>query len=276
MPADDTDTLKARVARWFAKSGYPLEMEVAALVASRGFAAYRSEYYLDRDSGDAREIDVVAMLGASVESGKFRLTAAIECKTSREKPWVVLTTPSQTSDDVHITDRAASKAGIEFLTRVASRADVQQLPIFHRPARAGYSVIRAMAEDNQDVPYKAMMSAAKAARSLAWEASGIWRKHIVAEVVLPVVVIDGEMFECYLDDDGTRVLSETDRQVVYWRNPVAGQVHTVITVTTLRALPEYLDEVADAFDTLHDLCASDLDAALVATRATLPVEPRPA
>lgn len=256
--------LRDKLAKWLSRSGYPLEMKVAALLRKHSFSTFQSEYYLDRQLREMREIDAVGVLGRSSADGHFRFTVAIECKTSPEKPWVVFSSEVHHDPTEHITDRASSSVGGKLLTLIASRRDIQQLPLFKRPERAGYAIVRGLG-DGQDVPYTAMMSAAKAADTIAWEASGP-NHDIVAEVVFPVVVFDGNLFECYLDDEENPLLVETTRRTVYWRNPIAGKIHSVITVTTIGDLSTYLDEVSGAFTALITNCDAEISASLAAAK----------
>lgn len=240
--------LKERLSDWLKRSGYPLEMKTASLVRQRGFNAFQSEYYFDRDIREMREIDVVGVLEAPSQGGTFRVTVAIECKRSPDKPWVVFSSDTRTDAADQVLERAGSKAAQSLLALVADRPNIQELPVFKRPDRAGYGVVRAMG-DGADMPYDALMKAAKAADSLAWEATGAEDK-VVAEIVLPVVVIDGALFECYLSVDGEPVIGETGRQSVHWRNPIAGKIHSDITVLTIANLPDYLDDVSTTFEAL--------------------------
>jgi hypothetical protein len=268
MTDADATSLEERVRRWFAGSGYPLEMRVASLISQRGFSVYQSDYYLDPDLKEQREIDVVGLDELRIDGGRFRLTVAIECKTSRDKPWLVLSSAQSDRDGPkHVEDRSASRAGMEFLRRVCDRSDIQELAIFRQPARNGYSVVRAFGE-GPDIPYAAMMSASKAARAIAEEASHVRADYVVAEIILPVVVLDGRLFEAYLTRDGETIMSETSRALVYWRNPVAGNIHSVVSVMTFTALDSFVDDVRVGFDTLVSSCRNELNAAVAVVHAS--------
>ncbi|MEO8621923.1 MAG: hypothetical protein ABI625_12710 [bacterium] len=269
MTQPETESFQQKIAKWLERSGYPLEMDVAALVTKHGFSTYQSEYYLDLESRDTREIDVVGVLEAQDDVLKLRLTLAIECKTTKDKPWVVFTGATDGPGPYDVRDRAASTLGAAFLGRIASRLEIQQLPVFRLPRRVGYAVVRALS-NGEDVPYAAMIGAAKAARSIAWEASGQRTRNRVAEVVLPVVVINGRLFECYLDATGERMLAEVPRATVYWRNPIAGSVHTVVSVITVGELEPYLDEVKQSFNSLTTSCSDDLAEAAKAIESARP------
>jgi hypothetical protein len=265
MP-DNGQSLHEKLSSWLLKSGYPLEMKAAALVKSHNFLTFRSEYYFDRESREMREIDVVGVLESELGEGILRVTIAIECKSSRDKPWVVLAHDTRGRLRGHVTDRASSKIGDRFLMAISGRQDVQEFPIFRHPERVGYSVIRGFG-DGPDVPYGAMMTACKAAESIAWEASGP-KATPAAELVLPVIVLEGDLFEYSLSHLGEPVLRDVRRHVVYWRNPIAGKIHSVITVSTIQDLPAYLDEVRDSFNRLCAECRVELAQAFASASST--------
>jgi hypothetical protein len=66
---NDTEDLSGKVSEWIEGQGYPLEMTVAKTFEQNRFEVIQSEYYKDPESGDCREIDVVASV--TKEIGMF-------------------------------------------------------------------------------------------------------------------------------------------------------------------------------------------------------------
>jgi len=54
------DDLKTKVEKWLNEQGYPLEMRVASVLQQGGFRVVQSEYFSDPETGDSRELDIVA------------------------------------------------------------------------------------------------------------------------------------------------------------------------------------------------------------------------
>lgn len=77
------------------KSGYGLEMRVAAVCRRRWLPTTQSVPYVDPTQANTiREADVVVRIGGQLATGDaWNLAAAIECKSSMAKPWVALMVP---------------------------------------------------------------------------------------------------------------------------------------------------------------------------------------
>ena len=71
--------------------------------------------------------------------------------------------------------------------------------------------------------------------------------------VVPVIVLQAPLFECYLDDNGAMKLVPAEMLSLYWDNPlVSNRSHTVIDVVTVDGLPRYIESVKQAFSHLKD------------------------
>lgn len=83
---------------WLEKSGYGLEMRVAAACRRGWLPTTQSVPYVDPTQQDTiREADVVVRFGGQLRTlgepnitGTYFLAAVIECKSSMAKPWVAL------------------------------------------------------------------------------------------------------------------------------------------------------------------------------------------
>lgn len=89
MPRD----LQASVQEWLEAQGYPLEMRTAAAFRLAGFRAVQGVYYQDPETDAWREIDVVADIPEVYRSARIVFVA--ECKSSRDKPWLLFTSPKR-------------------------------------------------------------------------------------------------------------------------------------------------------------------------------------
>jgi hypothetical protein len=83
-------TLEKKVVEWLTGQGYPLEMYTAKCCRDRGFAAYQSWYYFDREKQQQRVTDVYGHTRrVRVNKARdFQLSFTFECKQSRARPWV--------------------------------------------------------------------------------------------------------------------------------------------------------------------------------------------
>jgi hypothetical protein len=83
-----SEDLVQKIRKWLDKEGYPLEMQVARTFREIGFEVSSSEYYLDPDEKKPREIDVIATLQKTISGVLFQIAYTVECKLSKDKPWV--------------------------------------------------------------------------------------------------------------------------------------------------------------------------------------------
>ena len=253
-------TLEERLRDWLDEQGYPLEMVVARSLRAVGFRVTQGEYYEDPESTGFRELDISAFLADAVEGGLARITYVVECKRSREKPWILFTSPPvRMSPVASVAQRAASEVGQRFLAKLTRRRDVQNLPAFSIPNRTGYALTQAFTS-KADVAYAAAASVSDAALAQAKAADRDIR--MVCEVAFPAVVVDGRLFECYLDAGDEMHISEISSGTLFWRNPILGVRHTVIQVVTRVALDDFARDAHRSAEFLLESCRPDWEQAI--------------
>src|ERR1035437_8775297 len=94
--------LTHNVRKWLAANGYPLEMKAAKVFKTAGFDVEQSEYYLDRDTEDYRELDILASLSRDSKRVHYSLRALVECKFCKSNPWLLLTDSGETKRQVKL------------------------------------------------------------------------------------------------------------------------------------------------------------------------------
>ncbi|MGD0995952.1 MAG: hypothetical protein ABR909_10580 [Candidatus Bathyarchaeia archaeon] len=262
MSKENTE-LKGKIIDWLQKQGYPFEMSVARKFRTLGFNTMQSDYYKDIDTEVSREIDVTAYIQNEIDGVLIRTEFFIECKSARDKPWIILT-----SSDIHLADparivqRAASKLGQAFLKSVSRREDILKLPGFLIPNRAGYGLIQAFG-DHVDVPYGAIMGAIKAAVAevKAIDKSPTFSRRICL-VSFPVVILDGSLYECYLNKDGEVIVEEAEIGTLLWRNPVVGMPHSIVNIVPMGYIDTFLKGAIKTSRMLTENCSRELNSAI--------------
>jgi hypothetical protein len=241
-----SDALLQRLQMWLDTQGYPLELEVARSFEQRGLRVVQSEYYTDPDSGAAREIDLVAHSDSRGNDKIFRVTFAIECKSSRDKPWVGFTS-SLISLHPHarVVQRATNPKAYKALRKLSRNKDVQALPLLQIPSRPAYGLTQAFTT-GKDVAYEAAMLAAKAALAEVTYPIDHPQRELIAVVAFPVVIIDGSLFEYFIDHAGETHVEAVSRLKLIWRNPLVGRGHTLVDIVTKKCLSEFVDEAAQS------------------------------
>jgi hypothetical protein len=78
------------------------------------------------------------------------------------------------------------------------------------------------------------------------------------EIVFPIVLIDGRLFECYLDQESQVGLSEITSGILLWRNPMVRMPHTIIRILTVAGLADFVSDASDTAEFLLTSCDSEL------------------
>jgi len=261
----DTETtiiMKDKIRKWLDKQGYPLEMRVASTLQQKSFTVVQSEYYVDPESGDSREIDVACYLQDKSSNVLLRVLLIIECKRSLEKPWllftsnkIVLPNPSR------IIQRAANRLGKKFLTQICKQKEIQGLDIFKLPERSAYGVTQAFTS-GKDVCYAAVTSVSKAALSTVTELDekekgSLHKGRKLCLIVLPIIVVDGCLFEVFLENGSEVVLNEIDHGMLLLRNPIIGIPHTIINIVSVGVFDKFASDCFRSITQLFSLVNQD-------------------
>lgn len=234
--------LKKRVTDWLEKQGYPLEMRVASALRDVGFAVSQGEYYDDPDTKTSREIDVIAV--KTDEYDILETSIVVECKRSADKPWVLFTSETHESGrDITLTYAVMSLSAREKLVKLSKKGfdkSMQDLLWLNKSKKTAYGMAVAFTK-REDPAYKAALSALKA--SISQNISSSYTNVTKSlRFIFPVIVIDGNLFEAYLDKKGNTVVREIDEgTVTYYREISKCPVSSVRIVTTKR-LERYCDE----------------------------------
>lgn len=265
-------SLEDKLRGWLETQGYPLEMRVAQACQESGARVIQSEYYTDANSDQSREIDVVADWQSFDANVLVRISLAIECKSSRDKPWILfVSSKGRLNPIARVAQRAASRLGRLALSRIAREASAQGLPIFALPEAPGYSITQAFTSGN-DVCYMAASAVASAAAAIASQIDGFskgLRRFDNLQIVFPVLVTEARLFAAALESGGSVSLKEIDSGVLLWRNPIVGLPHTIIHVLTFSALGKFVNGARESAEKFLALCTSDYKKAIEDARASL-------
>jgi hypothetical protein len=236
---------------WLKKQGYPLEMRVAREFKRAGFMVEMATYYKDDEGNKFREIDIVASrVGWADKDRKifFDIHYTCECKHSEDKPWVLFRSNSEAKspDENEIACKHATTAGHMALLALSIDEVTKNNSLLRRGDRPGYGVTRAL-DGQSDIAYKAVMSAVKAASSLARQTDEEWNKESirVIRIFFPLVVTTGRLFSCQLSEDPEISLDEITEGSFRFKNPEAGEQQSIIEIVTEAGLEVYLRRRAE-------------------------------
>lgn len=236
--------LADRVRNWVGEQGYPLEMLVAKGFREGGFLARQSEYFLDHESGDSREIDVVASVQKMIGNVLARVTVCVECKSAKKHPWVLFS-----SKDTHIASpasvvqRPANLLGHELLKSISHNKYAHNTPFFKLSGRNGYALTEAFTS-GKDNAYSSCVSVAKCARSLTVGVREASEEQVpLCEIVFPVILLQGALFECHQDNVELEV-NEVGSATLIWRNQISNMGHSIISIYTEKSLGKLVKEAS--------------------------------
>jgi hypothetical protein len=136
--------LSDEVRRWFEKEGYPLEFRTAQVFRRNGFRTFQG-YYCHGQGQDLLEIDVLANIDVTVGNDTFfRASYVVECKWSKDKPWIVFTSPDTfVLESACIAQTVASRLGEAVTYCLAGDGSVGKLETFARRQNGGFGGRRA-------------------------------------------------------------------------------------------------------------------------------------
>lgn len=204
-------TLEEKILEDLLKTGYINELEVARKLSQYNWKPNLNGTYLDKDLNINREIDVTASKRGGVKYDKvnIRVELIIECKKT-SNPWVIVSNNDERSIHFHLApgwtiihggEKYINNGGI-FPPRLIDEHFMRC-----NSSRIGSAFHDAFKEPKEiSKIFQAIMNASKAAisRSSIYGASPEWKdykKEAPTNLTFfhPIVVVDGPLFEAYLN-----------------------------------------------------------------------------
>jgi len=254
------ESLESKIKKWLSKTGYSLEMRVAKHFSSKGFRVTQSDYYIDFESGQKREIDIIARTydwyepPIELSISEVEIFANIECKAHQNQPWVFF---KGDQNSIHDFETPLSNSDAQTLLN-KTRTSLGNTHFYQMAKSATNGVTQALCNTKQDIPYKAIMSALKSAegKTIAElefekdkEAAGGIDEYRYSACIFPIVITDAKLFEVSLTEAGEISVKEVGYSAVATRYPRRKERFskgTIVYVFTESAIPE-LTKALDEF-----------------------------
>lgn len=240
-------SLVEKVREWLQQEGYPLEFRTAHAFRSAGFSAVQGRYVRQTEESPPRELDVVATLPRPTRLGgtNVQIAAVVECKWSRDKPWVAFTAPSTMAPSACVAQSVGSILGETLMHCVAASSSLHSLSLFSSRERNGFGGRRALVkEKDHDHFYSTVQSIVSKTAAYVGEFDDDRPRDTLptfGRVAFPIVVIDADLFEAHYApglDDVTLNAVETVR--LHWRGgDIPGQWISTVDVVRFDALGPY-------------------------------------
>lgn len=278
-----SDELKQRIVKWLERQGYPLEMRVAQELQKAGFEDRVSvgSFYEDPHTGKYREVDVVAynVAGAvkpeSLTSFNLLVSLVVECKKA-SKPWVAFVV-----EDSHLNANEMGSVYNWPMTVVARERIGDYLMFrwdeigaqFYASGATTYGLVEAgtigassgevterddkgsgrgsnRAYDGLQQLLDAVEARLKMANEIEEGSNTADRKR--GNVFVPVLVLDGPLFECRLSG-GEITLTQVHQTTVVLRERFVGFGVPRVLVVTADRLEEFAHS---AFTLASGICGA--------------------
>jgi hypothetical protein len=245
------EPLAERVLDWLEKQGYPLEFRTARAFQDAGFGVRQGTHYRPEE-GPPREIDVIGDVIAERGESFLRIAYYVECKYTKGRPWVVLSSRSASmAPSACIAQSQGNDLVRSLLWCLAGDRELHQLSLFSTPRVAGFGGQQAFNDKGKDQFYAAMQGAIDATQGRL-RASEPRSDETIEESLgyghlgLPLIVLDGDLFEASWDESQARMRVEARNHVrLHWQGASKWQMRATVDVVTSQGLPEFLDTARD-------------------------------
>ena len=242
------DELQSKVEEWLSKQGFPLEFRVARTLNGVGLPSFQGRYVRDPQSDELRETDVISSLHHESRDILCRTSVVVECKWSRDRPWVLFTGNDIPTPEAQMVQTIASPFGEGVLWHASSDTLFQNLFEWRRHVRFAFGGRRALGSNDNDQFYAAVQGVIGAAVSLAARddlqtKSKASDSRMFAHVVYPVVVIDAGLFEAYLDGTELRT-RRIEKGTVLWHGYESRSLPVAVDIVTVEAFDKYAAQLS--------------------------------
>jgi len=223
--AESSNSITEKVRDWLKSQGYPLEMSVARAFRRVDANVQQSSYYLDPETDKSREIDVRAKWYRFHETmwGQIDLQVffLIACKSQQKNPWILFSSePKKKNAFVRLPASPHGRMLLDWF-----RADKTK-SIIDISDHVSYGITQAFTS-GKDLPYEAVMSAAKAAVAEIVYHNRLHELYkdkfdkdfeisLDSVIAIPIVVTDAPLFDCYLTEDDSLILDKIESGILEW------------------------------------------------------------
>ncbi len=279
--------LPTQVKKWVEEQGYSLEMRVAKKFQENGFTVSQFEHFIDQESHSVRPVDVVASLSKDIGNSRIVVKLFIECKYSaKDKPWVIVVTSDKFDKFAFFSRILKSQhpstwSKLETLqgrivARIIQSIDSNLSLDLFSIKNPGYVVAETLT-NQKDHAYEAIIQISKSVEAHDTEAEETYKQTLQVldgtddrpnsnrlpsdiglflSVAIPIVVINGQLFESYLGNNNEVEASEIQSGMVFvpYRRretlPHSQVILSPVTVVTEKYLENYISSIKQGIETM--------------------------
>ncbi|QSO52344.1 hypothetical protein JZ785_27080 [Alicyclobacillus curvatus] len=261
-----SEEIKSKIMNEIMNHGFPLELEIASTFSRHSWHVEHNSYYIDMDEQKGREIDLVARMHRSFtdpvshNSLEVQLSLVAEIKQANAKPWVIFTSPVTKFESLIGRQVHRNYVGFSVPYHQISRA-LKQAGHKNTLPRLGRTFYEALSKGRDDI-FKALTGTTKAVRHIM-ESSGITDSEGSGDRLLyyyeSVVILKGQLFECFLNEQGEPTLQEaTHVQVAFnYLSPHYESTYgNVVDIVSAEHLPEFINAKQESLNKVFNTLRS--------------------
>jgi hypothetical protein len=255
----ESQELKGKLEEWINKEGIPLEYFTEAVYNREGFAT-RQSYFIE-DNATPREIDVLANVDYDLNGSHFRIESVVECKWTKDKPWIVFTSPSSLMHEgASITQSFGNNLGSAVLWHIAGEEALHNLELFNRKKLCGFSGRQSLTKDS-DLFYNTVQSIiSKTIQAVKKYDRVIIDPFEYVVLGFPLIVIEGSLFEAKYDNEGSKIeLNTVGHSRLHWRGSSSWKFISTVDIVTKDHLGGYVKKLKKEFDTIAEFALPALE-----------------
>ncbi|WP_430386118.1 hypothetical protein [Blastomonas fulva] len=230
------------------RSGFVSELQVASILSAAGWQVDQSVYYIDKDEGVGRELDLYAYRIHSDTSEKPEvhclINFCVEVKKTQD-PFVFFSSKARNHEGGKGWSMFRWSHNVDSVA--LSYKDIERIKPMSSPTLLARSYAALKDGKTQQIR-SGILSAVKAAIHYTEECDERWSdgsRDIC--FFLPIVVVDGELFECYFEKGNPDLQSRQVHSLVYMQNyisPHYGKISNSVYVFTKEGFAQVLKDYA--------------------------------
>ncbi|MDD2599560.1 MAG: hypothetical protein PHO37_10085 [Kiritimatiellae bacterium] len=242
---------RAKIISDIKKTGFPTELVVESIFNAREWYVNTHEYFIDSETQKGREIDCTGRFLAFEKKNNKHIKALIhvyvEVKKT-EKPWIVFTSPKSKMEKM-LTGQLVATQHISTRDALKSFHEIHPTHTYPRYGRA----VHISFKSDGSTAFSAIVSASKAAleghRNASKEEGFYNDESCEAFIYLPIVVVDGELFECQLNNKG-EVYIDSVKYLPFrfnYKSPAySDQYSCHLDIVSLNHFEEYITKIEES------------------------------
>jgi hypothetical protein len=226
-PARGARPTVAEVKTAIESTGTALELRVAKAFMNAGFHVTQQVFFKSTDDGEHYETDLVALarrdLGPEMT---LVIQFVIECKYLPTGFWLIHAKKGEASDPLAAMRQSATSALYLFMGAVSQTPLVTSMAILSLDPKPGYRL--SQIPENPDYGYKALLQATRGAAGTIRQTDDLNKglaqfpsagAPVLQVLACPVVVVDGPLFRCALNERLELDVEEIQTGQVLWGKP---------------------------------------------------------